>query len=114
MTDHPPTYGSPTPWGRVQQLSMIADGIWQVSTASHGGIWLSPDRLAQVRFDWAAYAESWAHGWGPGWFEEDVAACAVVATWPSLFAQLGADWQAVQAEAESILARYIKPRKVAQ
>ena len=113
MTDLP-TYGGPSPWGRIQHLAMIAPGVWKVSTASHGGIWLSPDRLALVPADYRAYAERWAHGWGPGWFEEDVAACAVVATFPELFTRRGQCWPHVQEDALNRIERALAPRSVAQ
>jgi len=34
-----------SPWGEVQHSSELAPGIWQVMTASHGGIFLSRQRL---------------------------------------------------------------------
>lgn len=37
-----------TPWGPAQSIDKIADGILCVSTASHGGIILSPERNAKV------------------------------------------------------------------
>lgn len=41
----PPT---DTPWGRAQDVKELADGVWMVSAPSHGGVWLSPDRMAKV------------------------------------------------------------------
>ena len=32
-----------TPWGRVQETQTIAPGVFFLSTASHGGIFLSPE-----------------------------------------------------------------------
>lgn len=37
-----------TPWGKPQTVEIIAPGIVEYTTASHGGIWLSPERNAQV------------------------------------------------------------------
>jgi hypothetical protein len=37
-----------TPWGRPQTLELVADGILDVSTASHGGILLSLERAASM------------------------------------------------------------------
>jgi hypothetical protein len=37
-----------TPWGKPQTLDLVADGIFHVSTASHGGILVSPERLASM------------------------------------------------------------------
>ena len=33
-----------SPWGAIQSARQIATGIWEVSTASHGGIILSQER----------------------------------------------------------------------
>lgn len=43
--ESPPKY---SPWGQVQSSKRLATGVWFVSTASHGGIWLSEDRLDQL------------------------------------------------------------------
>ncbi len=40
-----PTY---SPWGPVQDSTELADGIVEVSTASHGGIWLSAYRQREI------------------------------------------------------------------
>lgn len=40
--------GMSTPWGRIQDYHKIADGVVSVSTAGHGGIWLSDKRIAQL------------------------------------------------------------------
>ena len=37
-----------SPWGEVEDGEQLAVGIWRVSTPSHGGIWLSEDRLRQL------------------------------------------------------------------
>lgn len=65
-----------TPWGSAQSIDKIADGIVQVSTASHGGIGLDETRNAQMpdalRVD-------------GGWYEEDVQWALVVLAFPDLF-----------------------------
>ena len=64
-----PTPPRDTPWGRSDHATEIIRGMWTVSTPSHGGIWLSPERLAAV----PDYLQrSWA---GAPWFEEDVDWC---------------------------------------
>jgi len=45
MQDRQPTT---TPWGQVQEARTIAPGISVLSTASHGGIYLSPEFNDQV------------------------------------------------------------------
>lgn len=109
MSIFPPRAGASTPWGWADSVRELAPGIIQVSTPSHGGIWLAPDRLAQVAPEWRAYAAKWSHGWGEAWFEEDCCALAVVATWPWLFARLGQSWEHVQADAIERLERWMKP-----
>ena len=42
----PPREGHHSPWGPIETAEDVAEGIVSVHTASHGGIWLSPDRLA--------------------------------------------------------------------
>lgn len=54
--------GTMSPWGAVQDTTNVAEGIQFVETASHGGVYLSPERNRKVpgsiRND-------------PGWYEED-------------------------------------------
>jgi hypothetical protein len=51
-----------SPWGSIQDKKELAPGIWQVSTAGHGGIKLSRERNAAV----PEYMR--VEG---GWYEED-------------------------------------------
>jgi hypothetical protein len=37
-----------SPWGEVEHVTQLADGIWQIDTASHGGIFLSDQRMAEM------------------------------------------------------------------
>lgn len=69
-----------TPWGNAQTQETIAEGITEVTTASHGGIHLSPARNAQVH-------EAWRDP--KGWYEEDCESYIVVATFPDLFGCVG-------------------------
>ena len=57
-----PAYNSPTPWGPAQHVIPVADGIWQVDTAGHGGIKLSPERNRKVPTGVRQQS---------GWYEED-------------------------------------------
>lgn len=59
-----PRPGAWSPWGAVQHVEPLADGVVFVSTASHGGAWLR--EAAQARIP-AAIAPM--HG--RTWFEED-------------------------------------------
>jgi hypothetical protein len=62
--------GKRSPWGIIDCSEEIADGIWQVMTPGHGGIWLSPSRRQQM----PAYLRNWTSKYGDvsnGWYEED-------------------------------------------
>ena len=56
--------GTRTPWGPVQTYHKIAEGVWSVSTAGHGGIWLSDERTKELPDHYKSYA-------GDPWHEED-------------------------------------------
>jgi hypothetical protein len=75
--------GKASPWGTVQDEEIIADGIVYVSTASHGGIWVSRERLGRVKREMQDYAAYWSGS--SQWFEEDCAAQCVVVSFPEYF-----------------------------
>lgn len=77
-----PTSRSMTPWGVVQDRSEIASGIVFVGTASHGGFWLSPDRLAILRANLPWLDRTFS---GFPWFEEDCDAAYVMVAFPEYF-----------------------------
>lgn len=86
-----------TPWGSSQTIERVADGIRFISTASHGGYHLSPERWAVLIAEFPAF-KPWA---GPQWLEEDCDCALVVLTWPELFTdhavffalRSGREWQ---------------------
>ena len=91
--------GKNSPWGIVQDEETIADGIVYVSTASHGGIWVSPELLGRVQKAMRDYAAYWSGS--SQWFEEDCAAQCVVVSFPEHF-------PAEQVErAQAIVDRYV-------
>ena len=51
-----------TPWGRIQDYHIIADGVVSVSTAGHGGIWLSDENIAKLPAHYEPFtgARRWA------------------------------------------------------
>ena len=70
-----------SPWGPVQHQNTVADGIESVSTAGHGGFWLSAER-------WARVAELFPNQqrYAPEqWLEEDCDWALAVLAWPELF-----------------------------
>lgn len=74
---------SNTPWGKPDHIKVKAPGIVWYSTPSHGGFWLSPERVDQLPPALAA-VKPWA---GPGWYEEDCDWSIVALAFPGLFAQ---------------------------
>jgi hypothetical protein len=75
-----------TPWGDPQQHRILAPGIISVSTARHGGIFLSPERCAQLPAP-LKLITTW-QGEPAGrcaWFEEDVDAILVILAFPQFF-----------------------------
>lgn len=72
MFDQPET----SPWGEIQRCVLICHGVYQVSTASHGGVMLTV-RLARALLS----SEARACGFQDGrylCFEEDCQAAAVL------------------------------------
>ncbi|MFM7012526.1 MAG: DUF7007 domain-containing protein [Betaproteobacteria bacterium] len=65
-----------TPWGPAQTVKDLGDGVYAISTVSHGGYWLSPKAMAKVRklFPTAMLFA------GDPWFEEDCDWCFVAIT----------------------------------
>jgi hypothetical protein len=37
-----------SPWGKIDLATRCLEGVWFVSTPSHGGFWLSEDRSSQL------------------------------------------------------------------
>ncbi len=74
-----------TPWGHPDQSKELAPGIWSVSTASHGGIYLSPQRLGFMPaiFVNAGFIKANTEA---GWFEEDCDWAMVALIYPEAFA----------------------------
>lgn len=69
-----------SPWGRIQDVRAIADGISWISTAGHGGFRLSKTRYNEM----PAYLRACSFT-GNQFFEEDCSWCAVVLAFPQFF-----------------------------
>jgi hypothetical protein len=70
-----------TPWGLSQSSKEIAPGIIHHETASHGGFYLSPARVAQMPKplrDFKPFA-------GANWYEEDCDWAIVAVAFPQFF-----------------------------
>lgn len=70
-----------SPWGPVQVETITTEGVIFVSTASHGGFWVSDERLLEMP---SAIREFPNHA-GKNWFEEDCDAVLVYLAFPHLF-----------------------------
>lgn len=88
MTRHLPV-GCPvsSPWGAVDGATQLAEGIYAVSTPSHGGVWIAPALRDQVPPVGREYGKKWAHG-SEGWYEEDVAWAIPALVFPAAFPDL--------------------------
>ena len=65
-----PVIGGASPWGAVDHLHALGPDVVAVSTASHGGLWVSPEAMASI----PAALRATAYSVG-GWFEEDCDWC---------------------------------------
>jgi hypothetical protein len=66
LSPFPPTRGASSPWGPVQTVEALGPDVVSVTTASHGGLRLSPSALTRLP---EALRET-GHS-AKGWFEED-------------------------------------------
>ena len=90
--------GTTTPWGPAQTVKNCGFGIFSVSTASHGGIYVPDEMLARIPEREQAFAERWSGS--RNWFEEDCAAASVMHHIPEAFpgadaAKVAAYWSAL-------------------
>lgn len=84
--------GSRTPWGQADNVSRPAAGIAIVSTPSHGGVKLSPERNAAIPAELRNPS---------GWYEEDCEAHIVAWHHPDAFPRrMGGDMDAISADGE--------------
>ena len=83
----PTREGSSSPWGSVQTIEEIAEGIVSVTTAGHGGMWLSADRLARIPAE-LQHLNRFGVG---AWFEEDCEVMIPVVAFPEVFPQADMD-----------------------
>ena len=62
----PPVRGGSSPWGAIQSVAPLGPDVVTVTTASHGGLRVSPGALR--RMPEAIQNTAYSRG---GWFEED-------------------------------------------
>jgi len=80
-----PRRRDPSPWGTIDQVERLADGVYRVHTAGHGGIWLSPERRDRLASEspWVAnlFRNVPAYCDKPTWWEEDCEALIPIFIW---------------------------------
>lgn len=73
-----------TPWGHADHVQWIADGIAHVFTSSHGGFYVSSERLDALPVPFRKFVP---FAKLPNWFEEDCDWAVVTLAFPDLFPQ---------------------------
>ena len=81
-----PVKGGNSPWGRIDDCERVADGLYSVSTPSHGGYWVSRERVALMDPQYRD-RKTFVGGDGIGgkWYEEDCDWAMVCICFPHLF-----------------------------
>jgi hypothetical protein len=76
-----------TPWGTADYADTIAPGIVFYGTPSHGGIWLSAERVKEMPnyFAMATFTKS------AMWYEEDLDVNMVIVAFPEYFTEKEVD-----------------------
>lgn len=72
-----------SPWGQVQQATLVTPGVWRVSTASHGGLMVERTLNACIPEPWRE---------ADGCYEEDEAWCL---PWSFLRLPVPAHWKGI-------------------
>jgi hypothetical protein len=76
-----PKVGGGSPWGTIDDVRLVADGIYNVCTPGHGGYYLDNARLAEFRKLFPKF-KPFA---GFPWFEEDCDWAMVTIAFPQYF-----------------------------
>lgn len=80
-----PRRRDPSPWGTIDQVERLAEGIYRVHTSGHGGIWLSLERREKLASEspWVAdlFRNVPAYCDKPTWWEEDCEALIPIFIW---------------------------------
>ena len=84
LTDVAPELGDPSPWGTIDSVHAIGQGIVGIGTARHGGLFVPHAQLHAIPQAWQDYAARFTgHA---QYFEEDCASALVALSFPDLFA----------------------------
>jgi len=68
-----------SPWGRPDRVRALLPGIWWISTPSHGGFYVAPERMVEI----PELCRSTPYS-ARGYFEEDVDCLIVLRVFPGL------------------------------
>ena len=71
-----PSAGKQSPWGRIQTVDILSEGIYRVTTAGHGGLKIDAARNAKIPKSVRSKG---------GWYEEDCEWSLVVCSFPEDF-----------------------------
>ena len=84
-----PRKGMPSPWGQVDSIEQIGEGIWWVGTPSHGGLLVDLDQHPDAAS--ALEGRTCSHRWDrAGWWEEDMDYAYAVLACPAVAAAMAA------------------------
>jgi hypothetical protein len=72
-----------TPWGKADSYTNLGQGVFSVSTASHGGIFVPESMLHNIPAERRAWAAHWSGS--EQWYEEDCCWAAVAVALPDRF-----------------------------
>ena len=67
-----PRIGSTSPWGEIESIDFIDDGILFVTTPGHGGVWLAPQHHHKLPTTYKPFTQDLT------WAEEDIDAGIVL------------------------------------
>ena len=77
-----PASGGRSPWGKIDYVQQMGDGIYIVGTPGHGGVWLSRERLKEMPATLKTRTQFYDGG---PWFEEDCEVARVMVAFPEAF-----------------------------
>ncbi len=78
-----PRFSRHTPWGYADQYSNLGQGMFSVSTPSHGGIFVPEEYLHCISPEGRADAARWSGS--EQWYEEDCCWAHVAIAFPDRF-----------------------------
>ena len=72
MNNQRPRINDDSPWGEIQRIQKIDNGIYWIDTPGHGGVWLSPKHIKELPKDYKPFTRD------SQWAEEDIDAAVVL------------------------------------